>query len=199
MVTISNTYSWKRRKTRIKEERHGWCWKFSDVGATKQSDRPSLFSLYPIAHYRAHEWQDRTYIEYSPLRPDDILVTSTWIETDTSEWYLDGIDTFEWFFWHFRMIFWPPALEFWRMWILPDSTATTDRVSDRYFWMVLHTPCRVRRGIAKRAATIAAIFRPIRMYTRRGMVDSTCDFTIADFSTPHSRRFRRGFIGGRGF
>jgi len=33
------------------------------------------------------------------------LVTSTWFETDTSEWYLDGIDTFKWF-WYFRMIFW---------------------------------------------------------------------------------------------
>ena len=65
--------------------------------------------------------------------------------------------------------------------------------------MVHHTPRRVRRGIAKRTATIAADFRPIWMYTRRGMVDSTCDFTIADFSTPQSRRFRRGFIGGRGF
>ena len=134
MVTISNTYLWKRRKTRIKEEHHGWCWNFSDVGATKQSDRPSFFSLYPTVYYRVHKWQDRTYIEYSPLRPDDILVTSLelrqillngiWMVLILSsgfDTFLDGIDIFEWFltltddifewFLTFWMIFWPPPLE----------------------------------------------------------------------------------------
>mmetsp|Transcript_23569 Transcript_23569/g.51563 ORF Transcript_23569/g.51563 Transcript_23569/m.51563 type:complete len:128 (+) Transcript_23569:85-468(+) len=30
-----------------------------------------VFSLYPTTHSRAHERQDRTYIWYSPLRPQD--------------------------------------------------------------------------------------------------------------------------------